>query len=461
MGQLVWLRNDLRLEDNPALYHACQTAQAIRVIYCATPVQWQQHQESPVQLSLRQALLTEIAERLATLGIPLDILEVPSFKELPHLIQQYCVKHAIQGLWVNQQSWLNEQIRDTQVENLLTLNNIPFHSFHNELLVKENIVTKEGNTYRVFTPWYRQWLVRIQATNIDVLPVPQAIGQPLSKVHHKITLPLATQHREDIWPGSQQHAIKQLIAFCENGAQHYDKRRDYPGISGTSLLSPYLAVGAISVRQCYVYLQQACLQQQTSWLETTWLKELGWREFYRYLMINKPDLAKGLAFHASKEPQWLDNQQHFSAWQQGCTGFPIVDAAMRQLQRTGWMHNRMRMLTASFLCKLLLIDWRKGEQHFMQLLIDADFSSNNGGWQWSASIGCDATPWFRIFNPLLQSKKFDSQGVFIRKMLPELSTLNDKDIHCPSSEQRALLGYSEPIIDYKESREQALNWLKN
>jgi deoxyribodipyrimidine photo-lyase len=156
----------------------------------------------------------------------------------------------------------------------------------------------------------------------------------------------------------------------------------------------------------------------------------------------------------------LDAPEHFKAWQQGVTGFPIIDAAMIQLKRTGWMHNRLRMLTASFLCKLLMIDWRLGEAHFMELLLDGDFSSNNGGWQWSASVGCDAAPWFRIFNPTSQSKKFDSKGDFIRKMLPRLSELSDKDIHWPSNEQRKKFNYSQPIIDYASCRKRALNWKK-
>ncbi|MFT5706655.1 MAG: deoxyribodipyrimidine photo-lyase [Oceanospirillaceae bacterium] len=458
MTQLVWLRNDLRLLDNPALYHACKTGQPVRVIYCATPLQWQKHHESPVQLALRQSLLKQLSASLAMLGIPLDVLETSEFKQLPKLINQYCVQHAITVVWINKQSWLNEKLRDKQVAELLACNNIKLHSFTDELLVNTPITTKDLTPYRVFTPWYKQWLIKLQGSTIEILPTPSAISAPIMKAHTHIILPLATKYRDDLWPGSEQHAIKQLIDFCDHHAIEYEQRRDYPGIRGTSLLSPYLAVGAISIRQCYVYLQQACLKQQAPWPEQTWLKELGWREFYRYLMINKPDIAKGAAFNPHKEPKWLDNPEHFKAWQEGRTGFPIIDAAMLQLKRTGWMHNRLRMLTASFLCKLLLIDWRKGEAYFMQHLIDADFSSNNGGWQWSASTGCDASPWFRIFNPKLQSEKFDSKGLFIRKMLPQLNALNDRDIHQPNAEQRKLLNYSEPIIDYAASRARAINW---
>jgi deoxyribodipyrimidine photo-lyase len=464
MTQLVWLRNDLRLLDNPALYHACASEEPVRVIYCATPLQWQKHNESPAQLALRQSLLTQLTVSLAALGIPLDILETSKFKQLPKAINQYCMQHAIEGVWINKQSWFNEKRRDQQVAQVLALNNITVHSFEDELLVNTSITTKDLTPYRVFTPWYKQWLIKLLASNIEILPAPiisNVSNVPIIEARPCISLPLATTYRDDLWPGSEQYAIKQLDNFCNHHADHYEERRDYPSIKGTSLLSPYLAVGAISIRQCYVYLQQACLTRQAPWPEQTWLKELGWREFYRYLMINKPEIAIGAAFNPHKEPTWLDKPEHFKAWQEGHTGFPIIDAAMLQLKRTGWMHNRLRMLVASFLCKLLLIDWRKGEAYFMQQLIDGDFSSNNGGWQWSSSTGCDASPWFRIFNPTLQSEKFDSKGIFIRKMLPQLSALNDKDVHNPNAEQRKTCNYSEPIIDYKVSRARAISWQRN
>ncbi len=464
MTQLVWLRNDLRVLDNPALFYACQTQQPVRVIYSETVKQRQQHNESPAQQSLRQQLLISLSEALAALDISLEILTADYFTDLPALIKQYCQIHAIEGLWFNEQSWLNESIRDSQVTSLLKACHIDVHRFQDECLINSAIVTKDQTPYRVFTPWYRQWLIKLQGINLELLPAPKlhsTANAPRSFTNAiKTEINSQVNYRDDLWPASQEHALAQLISFCENSASDYDHARDYPAINGTSLLSPYIAVGALSVRQCVVYLQQACLKNQSSWLEHTWLKELAWREFYRYLMRNKPELAKGAAFNPQKESKWLDNAEHFKAWQQGCTGFPIIDAAMIQLKQTGWMHNRLRMLTASFLCKLLLIDWRKGEAHFLQHLIDGDFSSNNGGWQWSSSTGCDASPWFRIFNPTLQSRKFDCDGHFIRKMLPQLSALSDKGIHWPSELQRKTLNYHQPIIDYSASRERALLWRK-
>lgn len=494
MTQLVWLRNDLRILDNPALYHACQTGQAVRVIFCVTKTQWQAHDESPRQLALRQALLAQLAISLANHAIDLEILETTTFDKVPELIHQYCNKHNIQDLWFNRQSWLNEALRDSCVENLLTAGHIKVHSFCDELLVDDKLLTQTGQPYRVFTPWYRQWLKKLQAREIRLLPAPslldcaspaskaskaRATKQAISAPHvapPEISLRTSSHlaltnacYRHDIWPSNAQYCLDQLRHFCQHRAASYPHQREFPSINGTSLLSPYLAVGALSIRQCYYYLQQSLRESNlhssidacaNNWPDHSWLKELGWREFYRYLMINNPNLAKGETFNPAKEPKWVDNPVQFEAWCQGETGYPLIDAAMRQLHQTGWMHNRLRMLSASFLCKLLLIDWRKGERFFNQQLLDADFSSNNGGWQWSASVGCDAAPWFRIFNPILQSRKFDAQGDFIRKMLPQLSSLSNKDIHWPSDKQRASLGYCAPIINYAASRQRALNWLK-
>ncbi len=476
MSQLVWLRNDLRLTDNPALYHAwqigCQRKQPVRVIYCATPNQWQKHNLSQAQLGLCQDLLRALQSELSALNIALDIIEAPDYLNLPEKILSYCLTHKVQALWLNKEVPFNKQQRDSEVINTLLSNDIVSHCFDNDLLVNSPITTQSEASYRVFTPWYRRWLATLLATDVKLLAAPnKALDHPqspscshTSDQQKTIAIGITGNYRSDLWPASETFARERLTDFIENqqpnNTFNYHQRRDYPAINGTSLLSAYIAVGAISIRQCYLAIYRACSEQQQSIEENQWLKELGWREFYRYLMLNNQGLSKGFAFNPHKEPKWLNNPQLLSAWQQGRTGFPIIDAAMLQLNRTSWMHNRLRMLTASFLCKLLLIDWREGETYFMAHLIDADFPSNNGGWQWSSATGCDASPWFRIFNPTSQSKKFDSQGHFIRKMLPELSTLNDKDIHWPSDQQRTALNYCSPIIDYATCRERALKWHK-
>jgi deoxyribodipyrimidine photo-lyase len=211
----------------------------------------------------------------------------------------------------------------------------------------------------------------------------------------------------------------------------------------------------LSARQCLAALKHACADD--SWQQSTWLNELVWREFYRHLLVSFPELNTLKPFRPEVEARitWLDNDKAFDAWKAGETGFPIVDAAMKQLLATGWMHNRLRMIVASFLTKLLRVDWRRGEAFFMSRLIDGDFASNLGGWQWSASTGADAAPYFRIFNPQLQSEKFDPNGAFIAEWLPELRHLEPKDRHKPGAGQR--YGRPAPIIDYKKARQAALD----
>ena len=245
----------------------------------------------------------------------------------------------------------------------------------------------------------------------------------------------------------------------------YEELRDIPSIKGTSGLSPYLAIGAISPR----YLLSVLLNNHPDLLtaedspEFSWLNELIWREFYRHLLFHFPDLCKHKCFKEKYQlTAWPNHLPYFKAWCEGKTGYPIVDAAMRQLNQTGWMHNRLRMIVASFLTKHLLIDWRWGEKYFMEQLIDGDLAANNGGWQWAASTGCDAQPYFRIFNPTRQSEKFDPKGNFIRKYLPELKEIPDKAIHSPHSyiKKHNLALYWPTIVEHKEARIIALSFYK-
>lgn len=235
----------------------------------------------------------------------------------------------------------------------------------------------------------------------------------------------------------------------------YDQARDFPAVAGTSGLSPYLAIGALSSRMCLA----GVISAEQSRGGTTWKNELLWRDFYHHLMFFIPDLSRQACFHAwGDRLVWDDNPELLAAWQAGETGYPIVDAAMRQLNQTGWMHNRLRMIVASFLTKDLHIDWRHGQAYFMRHLVDGDFPANNGGWQWSASTGCDAQPYFRIFNPVSQGKKFDPGGRFVRAWIPELEAVPDRYVHCPwtwkgSTQSSA---YPPPIVDHAKARLVAL-----
>ena len=251
----------------------------------------------------------------------------------------------------------------------------------------------------------------------------------------------------------EDYALNRLSKFTERKILDYKDTRDFPAIDGTSSLSPYLSSGIISGRQCLASALKFHSEENIG--VKTWVTEIIWREFYKYILFNFPRVSKNLSFSEKYDNfPWENNDNHFKAWTNGETGVPIIDAAMTQLNKTGWMHNRLRMIVAMYLTKNLLIDWRKGEKYFMKNLIDGDFASNNGGWQWSASTGVDAAPYFRIFNPITQSEKFDKDGIFIKKWLPKLSPL--EKVHDPLPEERIKIGYSQHLVDLKESRKNAI-----
>ncbi|MGH1372000.1 MAG: cryptochrome/photolyase family protein [Cellvibrionaceae bacterium] len=468
----VWLRNDLRLDDNPAFYFACQDAKEkarpVCVIYCATPEQWHAHNEAGAKIGFRAAALSDLRARLRLSGIALHLIEVARFDDCAEALLKFARSHQIHSLWFNSEVPLDEQRRDQEVKQKLKTENIDTHSFQADFLVSPELLrTKQGGIYKVFTPWYKAWLQQLD--DHPPLPVPDVNdnsrpgltpkSNQLEVSAEPIALPGADTFRSDLWPAHEQTALDRATQFCNEKLHRYLDSRDIPSINGTSTLSPYFASGLISARRCLKIIQDSYRDHNTtsSWRSDPWLREIAWREFYRYLMLNFPKLSRNEPFKPDTEQlHWESNPNLVSAWQKGMTGFPIIDAAMRQLNQTGWMHNRLRMLAASFFTKLMLEHWSKGEAYFMEKLLDGDFASNNGGWQWSASTGCDASPWFRVFNPTRQSEKFDPQGHFIRKFVPELASLDNKSVHNPSLDQRHKVAYPDPIIDYSMARERVL-----
>ena len=263
-----------------------------------------------------------------------------------------------------------------------------------------------------------------------------------------------------LWKIGEKEAQSILINYLDNKVLNYSRDRNDPIIDGTSRLSPYLALGIISPRRCIL----EALKRNNFELDsgekglTKWIDEIVWREFYKNIMFSFSRVSKGQPFQKyTNKIKWRFNKDEFNAWKNGTTGFPLIDAAMRQLKHEGWMHNRLRMVVAMFFTKNMLHDWRLGEEFFMQNLLDGDFSSNNGGWQWSSSTGTDAAPYFRIFNPLTQSKNFDAEGLFIKKYVNELKDIDKKEIHCPSDEIRHSCNYPIEILDLKESRLRAID----
>jgi len=262
-----------------------------------------------------------------------------------------------------------------------------------------------------------------------------------------------------LWPAGEIEALRRLESFCDSALENYQKQRDLPSVAGTSSLSPYLAVGAISPQQCLV---QALMTAPGEGVDT-WISELIWRDFYQHIVWHFPSVCRHKPFKTGTDAiPWRRDEKDFLAWCQGKTGVPLVDAGMRQLQQLGWMHNRVRMVVAMFLSKNLLIDWRWGERFFMEHLIDGDFPANNGGWQWSASTGTDAVPYFRIFNPFSQGQRFDPEGHYIKHYIPELSALRGKDIHEPKLLKKCKPeAYPDVMLNLNDSRERALAAFKS
>jgi len=455
---LVWFRQDLRLSDHPALYHAMAEGDPVVALFTAHPQQHERHSEAPLKYDFYLAHVLDLVDRLKKLGVGSVIKELPWFDDVPAFLSDLCAQLPVKHLSYHASYWPNEVKRDQQVVKVLTEQGVNCHSYHATNLLKPGTVRKsDGNMYHVFTPYKNKYLEALKANHQWPLPV------PAPQTENTTELPELKQLGDEVnvdfdhakWPVGEAAAVQRLKDFVVDN--DYQKYRDLPAIRGTSRLSPYLFNGAISVKTC---LAHQLKQEGEAAFDSTWVSELIWRDFYHDLMFEYPKLAKHQTFKEDAVDEWLNQPEVFEQWQQGQTGFPIVDAGMRQMLAEGWMHNRVRMIVASFLTKLCLIDWRLGEAHFMQHLLDGDLASNNGGWQWSSATGCDAAPYFRIFNPTTQSKKFDPEGEYIKKYVPELRDCDAKTIHDPAVGTRQQLGYPEPIIDYKSARQQALDWFK-
>lgn len=452
---LVWLRNDLRLEDNPALHHA-RAQGNVCCVYVITPEQWQRHDDSPAKIVFTRSRLMALAKELRDKNIPLKLIKVNTYGEISSALVKLANSLGITVLWFNCEYPLNEKNRDQAVVDEFTKAGMRYRCYHGDIIHEPgSLLTQTGQIYKVYTPFARQWRRQLNEQLLQVLQAPTKQAETGIDSDTVTTIWVEEgQFREDLWPVETDVIHQKLGHFADKTLSNYKQLRDFPAINGTSRLSPYLTCGALSVRQCITAVRQ-CVG---NWLENAWVNELIWREFYRHLIDAYPHLSRSENFKAVEEPiPWENDNSTWDAWCRGETGFPIVDAAIKQLLQTGWMHNRLRMVVAAFLTKLLLIDWRKGECFFMQHLVDGDYASNNGGWQWAASTGADAAPYFRIFNPLRQSEKFDSEGKFIKKFLPNLESLDKKFIHNPNSQQRQDCGYPDPIIDYKFARQRALD----
>ena len=328
-----------------------------------------------------------------------------------------------------------------------------------------DIRSSKGSAYSVYTPYRNAWWKKYsQSDHSDLAPSkrPSPIADLGSVSTPQLLINLKRHLDKPAFQGGHQAAHDRLNQFLNKSVAHYHQNRDRPDLDGTSRLSMHLRFGTISVRECFKQAMEATHADPSyeSGVQQ-WLDELIWREFYQHVAVGFPQVCRYQPFQAhTKQLQWRDDDEGFAAWCEGRTGYPIVDAAMRQLVTTGWMHNRLRMITAMFLSKHLLIDWRRGEAFFMRHLVDGEFCANNGGWQWAASTGTDAAPYFRIFNPTTQSTRFDPGGEFIAQWLPELKTLPAKARHAPPQDMLNPIDYPAPIVDHKAARQRALDAFK-
>lgn len=444
---LVWLRRDYRLVDHQALLHAMKQSQQVYVCFVYDPHILSQLDPDDRRISFIMDAIRSVDAVLNQYGSRLIVRYGPPEEKIPEIIQQF----NINALFFNRDYEPYAVLRDTRIATIVS---VPVHTVKDSVMVeKDEIRTNQGGYYTVFTPFKKKWLSQLNAHLMAAEPPRNDFTGVFGPVHEESSIQETrwfnlmgfTGMRSAIL-GGREPALRALEAF-KSTMHAYHETRNYPGLNGTSQLSPYIRFGCLSIRECI----SAAMALPSPGADV-WLSELIWRDFYQMVCATHPTCDTQAIKPAYDAIEWEGREAWFRAWCDGQTGYPIVDAAMRQLNQTGFMHNRCRMIVASFLCKTLLIDWRKGESYFAKQLLDFDFASNNGGWQWSSSSGCDAQPYFRIFNPYAQSERFDSNGDYIRDYCPELRHLPNRQIHCPP----VLSNYPSPIVDYKTMRQRAL-----
>ncbi len=462
---LVWFRQDLRIQDNPALYYAAAQGKVLPVYIFDTkhPGQWQQGGAS--RWWLHQSLIA-LNERLNGAlrifqGDPLDLI--------PALLQTAGIKRmawnrCYQPWQIRRDGALEVTVKDLDIE---------VHTHNGSLLWEPwEVLKKDGTPYKVFTPYFRKGCMTREAPRFP-LPAPQSLqtlshaikGEGLDSLALMPTVnwypDMACQ-----WQPGEEGAGDRLSEFVTQRLVQYKRGRDRPDIQATSRLSPHLHFGELSPNQAWYVTQNAPLSSSSEDDRDCFLSELGWREFSHYLLYHWPTLPRDNFQEKFDRFAWRHASEDLEAWQRGTTGIPMVDAGMRELWQTGYMHNRVRMIVGSFLVKNLRLHWHLGQAWFWDTLVDADLASNSASWQWIAGSGADAAPYFRIFNPVTQGQRFDPDGVYVKRFCPELSGLPDKYIHCPwmapalvLAQSGVVLGstYPQPIVDLKVSRQQALS----
>jgi len=463
-----WCRRDFRLKDNTALSMALQDAEEVLPVFVLDDRLLYSARVRGPRLAWMLDGLRVFDADLRQHGARLIVRRGDPAAELAAL----CRETGAEAVYLNRDYSPYATRRDAQVAAVLNKTGFLVETFK-DLVIHEQgeIRGQQGKPYEVYTPYHKAWeklpkpailslpqkLFKLRADDaISSLPIPTAVELDCSAVPQPIAMP------------GEHNAVARLEAFANAAIWQYSSGRDLLGMDGTALLSPYLRWGMISPRQCYWRAQQALHEAETEAAQQsvlTWIRELIWRDFNYEILARAPHIVRRNYQALYDVLAWQNRADWFAAWQAGQTGYPVVDAAMRQLRTTGWVHNRARMIVASFLCKDLLIDWHWGEHYFMANLLDGDVANNVGGWQWTAGTGTDAAPYFRIFNPTTQSEKFDPGGHYIQRWLPELANVPTRYIHTPHlmpAEQQKQAGciigkhYPQPLVNHNYQRGLAL-----
>ena len=479
MNSIVWFRRDLRLADNPALWEAAQASAQLIPLYIYSPEEegnwapggaakwWLYHALESLDNELHHRESRLILQQ----GNPLEIL------------QEYVRIHQVTHIYWNRCYEPSAIIRDEAIIQHFSILGIMVHAFNGSLLHEPWDNVKQDRTpFQVFTPFWRRNLTLLAPT--EPIPAPKTLPK-LPALVKSLTLKklklLPTIHWEQglqkTWTPGRIGAEKALQHFLDDGLLHYSTNRDIPELTGTSRMAPYLHHGELSPREVWYAINQHEMHDTHPGVianAEVYQRQLGWREFAYHLMYHYPHTPEKALRAEYDDFPWSDDYSLLQRWQQGTTGYPIVDAGMRELIITGWMHNRVRMIVASFLVKDLLLPWQEGAQWFWDTLVDADMANNTMGWQWAGGCGADAAPYFRIFNPVLQGEKFDPLGTYVRRYIPELVKLPNEYIHQPWSATDAVLKsagvklddtYPRPVIDHAFARERALTvlaqWKRN
>jgi deoxyribodipyrimidine photo-lyase len=452
-----WIRRDLRLEDNPALEQACRAGLVVPAFILDDHLL---SKKAPRRQNFLFTSLISLDQSLQLLGSRLIIRRGEPFEQLARLT----FETGAECISAEEDFSPYARRRDAIVARSLPLRLVQGMTMHHPA----HVLKPDGNPYMIFTPFKNKWLsLPISMRSISISKV------VWHQVDGLVSVPIPEPFYDLLLPAGESAAKAQLENFFRNKLENYALTRDLMGTEGTSLLSPYIRFGMISPRKAIAKVFELIATPNSSGEKVsaqTWMNELIWREFYLSIIYHFPHVTQK-AFRSSLEGiKWNNPGDELNVWQEGFTGFPIVDAGMRQLKETGWMHNRARMITASFLVKDLLINWQLGEKWFMENLLDGDLAANNGGWQWVAGTGTDAAPYFRVFNPVTQSKRFDPQGNYIRRWVPELANIPLEYIHSPwqmslaeQTKSGCVIGkdYPPPIVNHDQARDRALKAFKN